>query len=89
MKHAYKNGGGNIHISSNVDGNYYITEISDYGCGFLVSEAADGGDESGDKLKNSGRGLLIVKEFADKVEINSLPGKGTTIKFYMKLTNNG
>lgn len=89
LKHAYKNGGGNIHITSNADGNYYITEIRDYGCGFLFSEKADREEESGDKLKNSGRGLLIVKEFADKVEINSIPGKGTTVKFYMKVANNG
>ena len=85
LKHAYNNDKGYIHIAAKIDKNYLVTEIEDYGSGFQASNKLYDENEICSQLKNCGKGLLIVKKFTDRVEIVSLPGKGTTVKFYMKL----
>ena len=60
-------------------------KISDDGCGFCVESAPDG--------QTGHFGLLGIRERVDKIagtlEINSVPGKGTSVDVFVPQTGNG
>jgi anti-sigma regulatory factor (Ser/Thr protein kinase) len=57
------------------DGEFRV-EVRDYGQGF---DPTDKGKEPPDLFAEDGRGLFLMFNLMDQVEIDSAPGKGTRI----------
>jgi serine/threonine-protein kinase RsbW len=54
----------------------FRVEVQDYGCGF---EPAGRGEEPPDVFAESGRGIFLMRNLMDSLEIESHPGRGTRI----------
>lgn len=78
--HAYKYSGGIIYITAKItDTGRVIIKIRDKGCGIPdVKQAMEplyttGGEE------RAGLGFAVMQSFMDKVQVRSVPAKGTTV----------
>ncbi|MBM7569767.1 anti-sigma F factor [Aquibacillus albus] len=70
-----------IHISCTLNDDVVELEIRDEGIGIdNIEEAKQPLYTSKPELERSGMGFTIMENFMDKVEINSAPGHGTTVK---------
>lgn len=79
--HGYSNGIGNVVIVSRISGNTVEIEVSDSGQGISDIELARQPlFTSKPELERSGMGFTVMETFMDKVEVESYPGKGTTVK---------
>lgn len=79
--HGYSNGIGNVVIVSKISGNTVEIEVSDNGQGISDIELARQPlFTSKPELERSGMGFTVMETFMDKVEVESCPGKGTTVK---------
>jgi stage II sporulation protein AB (anti-sigma F factor) len=84
--HGYSNGIGNIVIVSKISGNTVEIEVSDCGQGIQDIELARQPlFTSKPELERSGMGFTVMETFMDKVEVESYPGKGTTVKMIKTL----
>lgn len=54
----------------------FCVDVRDYGCGF---DPAGRGNEPPDLFAEDGRGIFLMRNLMDKVEIESAPGRGTRI----------
>lgn len=76
--HAYSDGPGEVTVAAVIrDGGLLIT-IEDAGRGFDVSRAPEADPEG----EHMGIGLIIVKACMDTMEIESAPGRGTTVRLW-------
>ena len=79
--HGYSNGIGNVVIVSRISGNTVEIEVSDSGQGIPDIELARQPlFTSKPELERSGMGFTVMETFMDKVEVESNPGNGTTVK---------
>jgi len=65
-----------------VTGEACTVEVSDEGVGF----AATGTPAQPSPNALTGRGLYIIGQLADHVEVDATPGRGTRVRFVKKLT---
>lgn len=83
--HGYDMEKGVVYVSVYMDGKYLVTEMKDEGKGIeekYVHEVPELEAES--LLAESGRGLFIVENLADKLQIRKNNKKGTIVTFYFE-----
>ncbi|MCZ0701813.1 stage II sporulation protein AB (anti-sigma F factor) [Natronobacillus azotifigens] len=70
-----------VTLSCSIDDNIVEITIEDTGIGISnIDEAIQPLYTSKPELERSGMGFTIMENFMDKVEIESAPGQGTTVK---------
>ncbi|HNR04837.1 MAG TPA: anti-sigma F factor [Bacillota bacterium] len=85
--HGYSCEIGNVVIVSRIFGDTVEIEVKDFGVGIADIELARQPlYTSKPELERSGMGFTVMETFMDKVEIESLPWKGTTIRMTKKIT---
>jgi len=85
--HGYSCEIGNVVIVSRIYGDTVEIEVKDFGVGIADIELARQPlYTSKPELERSGMGFTVMETFMDKVEIESLPWKGTTIRMTKKIT---
>jgi len=78
--HGYPCGMGNVVIVSRIIGNTVEIEVKDFVVGIADIELARQPlYTSKPELERSGMGFTVMETFMDKVEIESVPGEGTTV----------
>lgn len=86
--HAYEEKGGTIEIRLNLEGDLLHMEIEDYGKGIEdVERAMEPLFTTRPDLERSGMGFAFMEAFMDGLEVESTPGKGTTVIMEKKLGN--
>jgi len=73
-----------VKITLSTDGDYLTAVVADQGNGFARDETPDPTEEA-NLLRNSGRGLLLMEAFVDKVKFRSLPKGGTEVTMVKRL----
>jgi len=85
--HGYSCEIGNVVIVSRIFGDTVEIEVKDFGVGIADIELARQPlYTSKPELERSGMGFTVMETFMDKVEIESLPWKGTTIRMTKQIT---
>ncbi|MGN0182379.1 MAG: anti-sigma F factor [Candidatus Ornithomonoglobus sp.] len=84
--HGYGGNGGDIEIIAELEDRTVTYTIKDKGCGIENIEKAKEPLYSGsDDSERSGMGFSIMEAFMDKLEVESMPGKGTVVKLVKKI----
>lgn len=84
--HGYPDKIGIVVIVSRIIGNTVEIEVRDTGVGIPDIELARQPlYTSKPELERSGMGFTVMETFMDKVEIESVPGEGTTIRMTKKI----
>ncbi|HHX75224.1 MAG TPA: anti-sigma F factor [Firmicutes bacterium] len=79
--HGYENGPGTIVISATLEGNRLEVTVIDYGVGIAdLEQALTPLYTSKPELDRSGMGFTIMQNFMDEFQVESAPGKGTTVR---------
>jgi len=79
--HGYSCGSGNVVITARLSENTAEVEVMDFGQGIEdIGLARQPLYTSKPELERSGMGFTVMETFMDKVEIESHPGKGTTVR---------
>ncbi len=79
--HGYQNQGGTVTLTADFDERKLLTvSVSDSGCGIPDVEAAmQPFYSTGDGAERSGMGFCVMQTFMDAVQVDSVPGEGTTV----------
>lgn len=87
--HAYEERGGRIVIRCRIESDLLHMEIEDQGKGIEnVEQAMEPLFTTRPDLERSGMGFAFMEAFMDGLEVESAPGKGTTVIMEKKLGNN-
>ena len=88
--HGYEqNPAGVVHISAAIEDGVIDLVIRDEGVGISdIDEARQPLFTTKPELERSGMGFTIMENFMDKLEVESQPGTGTTIRLIKYLTKN-
>ena len=79
--HGYESEVHNIYIRCRTEGKTLYLEIEDEGKGIEdVKQAMEPLFTTKPELERSGMGFSFMEAFMDKLEVESVPGKGTTVK---------
>lgn len=79
--HGYESEVHNIYIRCRTEGKTLYLEIEDEGKGIEdVKQAMEPLFTTKPELERSGIGFSFMEAFMDKLEVESVPGKGTTVK---------
>lgn len=79
--HGYESEVHNIYIRCRTEGKTLYLEIKDEGKGIEdVRQAMEPLFTTKPELERSGMGFSFMEAFMDKLEVESVPGKGTTVK---------
>lgn len=79
--HGYESEVHNIYIRCRTEGKTLYLEIEDEGKGIEdVKQAMEPLFTTKPELERSGMGFSFMEAFMDKLEVDSVPGKGTTVK---------
>ena len=79
--HGYESEVHNIYIRCRTEGKTLYLEIEDEGKGIEdVKQAMEPLYTTKPELERSGMGFSFMEAFMDKLEVESVPGKGTTVK---------
>ena len=79
--HGYESEVHNIYIRCRTEGKTLYLEIEDEGKGIEdVKQAMELLFTTKPELERSGMGFSFMEAFMDKLEVESVPGKGTTVK---------
>ena len=79
--HGYESEVNNIYIRCRTEGKTLYLEIEDEGKGIEdVKQAMEPLFTTKPELERSGMGFSFMEAFMDKLEVESVPGKGTTVK---------
>ena len=79
--HGYESEVHNIYIRCRTEGKTLYLEIEDEGKGIEdVKQAMEPLFTTKPEMERSGIGLSLMEAFIDKMEVESVPGKGTTVK---------
>lgn len=86
--HAYEERGGKIAIRCGLEKDLLHMEIEDWGKGIEnVERAMEPLFTTRPDLERSGMGFAFMEAFMDGLEVESVPGKGTTVIMEKKLGN--
>ena len=84
--HGYGSKRGIVYIGASVVGNELTVTVEDKGVGILdlkkAMEPMYTSDKSGER---SGMGFSFMEAFMDKLEVESQPGKGTTVRMKKRI----
>ncbi len=84
--HGYKEGKGKIYITVSIFENAKVTiKIRDRGCGIENIEEAMQPLFTTMGGERSGLGFAVMESFMDKVKVNSVVGKGTSVTLEKKI----
>ena len=84
--HGYENEVHNIYIRCRTEGKTLFLEIKDEGKGIEdISQAMEPLFTSKPELERSGMGFAFMEAFMDDLEVESEPGKGTTVRMKKKM----
>lgn len=84
--HGYESEVHNIYIRCRTEGKTLYLEIEDEGKGIEdVKQAMEPLFTTKPELERSGMGFSFMEAFMDKLEVESVPGKGTTVKMEKQL----
>ncbi len=84
--HAYPEGVGEIEIACEIIDNEITISIIDQGIGINNIELAKKPFYTSKPNEDrSGMGFAVMEGFMDKLDIDSIPGKGTKVSLYKKL----
>ena len=79
--HGYESEVHNIYIRCRTEGKTLYLEIEDEGKGIEdVKQAMEPLFTTKPELERSGMGFSVMEAYLDKLEVDSVPGKGTTVK---------
>ena len=79
--HAYEGGSGKIRIYCKLDGYNLHVEITDTGVGIAnIKLAREPLYTTKPEMERSGMGFCFMEAFMDKLEVESQPNQGTTVK---------
>ena len=79
--HGYDSTLNKVHIKAWIQGKSIYLEISDQGVGITdVKKAMEPLFTTKPNLERSGMGFSFMEAFMDELEVESAPGKGTTVK---------
>ena len=79
--HGYENEMESVRLSCDRDGQQLVVTVEDKGVGIAdVEQAMQPFYTTKPQLERSGMGFAFMEAFMDKVEVESSPGKGTTVK---------
>jgi FixJ family two-component response regulator/anti-sigma regulatory factor (Ser/Thr protein kinase) len=80
IRWAYPGREGPVYMTLAREGGRVKVSVRDRGVGFDVSETCRRtASESQDPLRRSGRGLALMRRLADRFEVASRPGRGTSV----------
>ena len=84
--HGYQNHGGKVRIGCSISGNELTVTVQDQGTGIAdlkkAMEPMYTTDQSGER---SGMGFSFMEAFMDHLEVESCPGKGTTVRMKKRI----
>ena len=84
--HGYESEVHNIYIRCRTEGKTLYLEIEDEGKGIEdVKQAMEPLFTTKPELERSGMGFSFMEAFMDKLEVESVPGKGTTVKMEKRI----
>lgn len=79
--HGYENEQHKVSVHCRIQNNLFTIHIKDTGCGIAdVEQAMMPMYTTKPEMERSGMGFAFMEAFMDKVEVESKPGKGTTVK---------
>lgn len=79
--HGYEYGEGLVTIEANIENGEIEIIISDKGMGIVdINKAMEPFYTSKPDMERSGMGFTVMETFMDKLEIESIKGKGTRVK---------
>ena len=79
--HGYENKIHKVSIRCRIEGQQMTVEVRDHGVGIEnIEQAMTPLYTSKPELERSGMGFAFMEAFMDKLEVESVPGKGTTVK---------
>ena len=80
--HAYPQKKGMIEIYGEIDGNALTIAVQDFGCGIEnLSKALEPFFTTKPDEERSGMGFTIIQTFTDDMQVESVVGQGTTVRF--------
>ncbi|WP_313757134.1 anti-sigma F factor [Tissierella sp.] len=83
--HGYEYGEGIVIVESRIEGNKIEIIIEDRGMGITdIDKAREPFYTSKPNLERSGMGFTVMETFMDSLEVQSVKGKGTTVKMTKK-----
>jgi len=83
--HGYEYGEGIVIVESKIEGNEIEIIVEDRGMGILdIDKAREPFYTSKPNLERSGMGFTVMETFMDSLEVQSIKGKGTTVKMTKK-----
>ena len=83
--HGYEYGEGMVILESRIQGNKIEIVVKDNGMGIAdVDKAREPFYTSKPNLERSGMGFTVMETFMDSLEVQSIKGKGTTVKMTKK-----
>lgn len=84
--HGYNNGLGRIWINASVNGRNIYIEVLDKGVGIAdVEKAMEPMYTTRRNEDRSGMGFSFMEAFMDKIEVESKPGEGTSVKMWKEI----
>ncbi|MGI6098002.1 MAG: anti-sigma F factor [Dethiobacteria bacterium] len=87
--HAYDSEEGIIYIHAFLEENKLTLEVIDHGMGIEdLEQARQPLFTTKPELERSGMGFTIMESFMDKVEVESFPGQGTTVRMVKEINKN-
>ena len=84
--HGYEKGSGKIRLRAEVDDRKVYIEVMDYGRGIEdVAKAMEPLYTTKPEEDRSGMGFSFMEAFMDRLEVESTPGQGTTVKMWKEI----
>ena len=84
--HGYEGKGGTVELFCAYDENRLQIEVADRGIGITnIAQAMEPLYTSKPELERSGMGFSFMEAFMDQVQVESEPGKGTTVTMKKKI----
>ena len=79
--HGYEGKGGTVRMAGRLDDNLLTVEVTDAGIGISnILQAREPLFTSKPDMERSGMGFTVMESFMDSIEVESNPGRGTTIR---------
>ena len=88
--HGYEGCTGNVVMRARMDDRWLTVEIQDEGKGIAnVEQAMEPFYTSHPEQERSGMGFAVMQTFMDELQVDSAPGKGTTVRMRKRIHAGG